>query len=99
MAEPSVARLIYTGMYVYSMASKTIMISEEAYKILKRRKKPNESFTDVIIRLGSEKGSAKKLLELAKSKDFEPISPETARIMEETSKEFRKNFKTRDFRL
>lgn len=79
------------------MASKTIMISEEAYEVLKRRKKPNESFTDVILRLGAEKGSAKRLLELAK--EFEPISPETAKIMEKTSREFRKNFKTRDFEL
>ncbi|WP_266190353.1 antitoxin VapB family protein [Candidatus Nitrososphaera gargensis] len=73
------------------------MISEEAYEILKKRKRPNESFTDVIIRLGYEKGSAKRLLELAKSR--EPISSDTAKIMEETSREFRKNFKTRDFEL
>jgi predicted CopG family antitoxin len=79
------------------MASKTIMISEEAYKILKRKKRPNESFTDVIVRLGSERGSAKRLLQLAK--EFEPISAETTNIMEEASREFRKNFKTRDFEL
>lgn len=79
------------------MASRTIMISEEAYNVLKRRKRPNESFTDVIIRLGFEKGSAKRLLELAKNR--EPISSETAKIMEKTSKELRKNFKTRDFEL
>jgi predicted CopG family antitoxin len=81
------------------MASKTIMISQEAYEILKRRKRPNESFTDVIVRLGSEKGSVKRLLDLARSKEFEPISPETAKSMEKASKEFRKNFKTRDVEL
>jgi predicted CopG family antitoxin len=75
------------------------MISEEAYEILKRRKRKNESFTDVIIRLGSEKGSIAKLLDLAKSEDFEPVSAETARQMKEASKEFRKNFKLRDVRL
>lgn len=80
-------------------ASKTIMISEEAYEILKRRKRRNESFTDVIVRLGSEKGSVKKLLDYAKSKDFEPISKETARQMEEASKEFRKNLRLRDVQL
>lgn len=37
------------------------MISEEAYEILKKHKRPNESFTDVIIRLGTEK-TAKRLL-------------------------------------
>ena len=81
------------------MASKTIMISEEAYEVLKKRKKANESFTDVIIRLGSDKGSIKRLLDFADSKDFEPISPETARHMKEASKEFRKNFRLRDVEL
>jgi hypothetical protein len=53
----------------------------------------------VIVRLGHEKGSAKSLLELARNKAFEPVSPETAKIMKETSRAFRKNFKTRDFEL
>lgn len=35
------------------MAFKTITLSEEAYKRLKERKKGNESFSDVIIRLTS----------------------------------------------
>jgi predicted CopG family antitoxin len=54
------------------------MISEEAYEILKKRKRRNESFTDVIVRLGTEKGSVAKLLEFVKSDDFVPISPKTA---------------------
>jgi predicted CopG family antitoxin len=89
-------------MYTYleqKLASKTIMISEEAYEILKMRKRKNESFTDVIIRLGSERGSIAKLLDMAKSEDFEPITPETARQLNEASKEFRKNFKLRDTHL
>jgi predicted CopG family antitoxin len=81
------------------MASKTIMISEKAYEVLKRRKRKNESFTDVILRLGSEKGSIAKLLDLVREEDFEPISPEAARQMKEASSEFRKNFKLRDAKL
>jgi predicted CopG family antitoxin len=81
------------------LASKTIMISEEAYKVLKRRKRRNESFTDVILRLDSEKGSITKLLDMTKSEDFEPISKETARQMKEASKEFRKNFKLRETKV
>lgn len=75
------------------------MISEKAYEVLKRRKRKNESFTDVILRLGSEKGSIAKLLDLIRSEDFEPISLETARQMKEASSEFRKNFKLRDAKL
>lgn len=78
------------------MASKTIMISEEAYEILRRRKRKNESFTDVIIRLGSERGSITKLLDLARREDFEPISTETTKQMKEATNKFRKNFKLRD---
>jgi predicted CopG family antitoxin len=81
------------------MASKTITISEEAYEILKRRKRKNESFTDVIIRLGSERATIAGLLDRARSKDFESISVETAREMKGASKEFRENFKLRDTRL
>ncbi len=75
------------------------MISEKAYEILKKRKRKNESFTDVIIRLGTEKGSITKLLESVKSDDFVPISSETARNIEKASKEFRKKFKLRDLKI
>ena len=81
------------------MASKTIMISEKAYEVLKKRKRKNESFTDVILRLGSEKGSVAKLLDLSKEEDFGPIGPETARQMKEASSEFRKSFTLRDAKL
>jgi predicted CopG family antitoxin len=84
---------------VTELASKTIMISEKAYEVLKRRKRKNESFTDVILRLGSEKGSIAKLLDLVRAEDFEPISAETARQMKEASSEFKKNFKLRDAKL
>ena len=39
-------------MYVYTcMATKTISVTEQAYKRLRARKGPDESFSDVIIRL------------------------------------------------
>ena len=44
------------------MAHKTITISEDAYRELARMKKENESFTEVILRLTSVKGSAGALL-------------------------------------
>lgn len=43
------------------MASKTIRITPEAYEILEARKKPGESFTDVVLRLAG----ARPLSELA----------------------------------
>jgi predicted CopG family antitoxin len=44
------------------MAHKTITISEQAYHALATLKKEKESFTDVILRLTSKKGSAAALL-------------------------------------
>ncbi len=46
---------------VISVASKTINITAEAYEILRARKRENESFTDVILRLAGER----RLSELA----------------------------------
>jgi predicted CopG family antitoxin len=49
------------------MAHKTITISEEAYSALAARKKENESFTDVILRVTADKGKASTLLKLVES--------------------------------
>jgi len=65
------------------MAHKTITISEEAYDALARMKKTNESFTDVILRLASKKGSAQALLDFI---DRIPASEEFARNVEEVMK-------------
>ena len=48
-------------MYVYSyteiMGSKTIMITEDVYDLLKSLKGPDESFSDGLRRLAESKGS------------------------------------------
>jgi predicted CopG family antitoxin len=48
------------------MAHKTITISEEAYRALKRMRHPNESFTRVIIRLTRSGKSPRDLLAFLK---------------------------------
>ena len=43
--------------YVYTyMGSKTITVTEEAYKRLKAHKREGESFTDTLLRLAGERG-------------------------------------------
>lgn len=77
------------------MPTRTLTITDQAYQALKSMKKEGESFTDVILRLTGNKGSARRLLEIID----EVHSPELANKIEEASKEFRKNFKTRDVKL
>jgi len=81
------------------MPSRTIMISDDAYQLLKKMKRDNESFTDLIIRLTSQRGNISRLLDLVNSSDFSPVSPETANKMTKASKEMRKKFKLRDIEL
>jgi predicted CopG family antitoxin len=54
----------YTYVHGKRMAHKTITISEQAYRSLARLKSDKESFTEAILRLTSEKGSASSLLDL-----------------------------------
>lgn len=81
--------------YFLGMPTRTLSITDEAYKALKASKKEGESLTDVILRLAGNKGSAKRLLEMMD----ELHSPELAEKVEQASKEFRKNFRTRDVEL
>jgi predicted CopG family antitoxin len=77
------------------MPTRTLSITEEAYRALKASKKEGESFTDVILRLTGSRGSARRLLEMMD----ELHSPELAESIEQASKESRKSFKTRDVEL
>lgn len=77
------------------MPTRSLTIKEEAYQALKTKKKKGESFTDVILRLAENTGSASKLLEMMD----EMYSPDLADSIEATSKKFRKNFKTRNVKL
>lgn len=67
------------------MGTKTISITDEAYKIIKSRKDVRESFSDVIVRL-----SGKKTL----SSFFGALSKESADALEENIKNVRKRHRT-----
>lgn len=77
------------------MPTRSLTITEEAYRAFKSKKKEGESFTDVILRLTENKGSAGKLLDMMD----ELYSPELADKIEKSNKKFRKNFKTRDVKI
>jgi len=71
--------------------AKPVMLSDEAYRVLKAEKKGNESFSDVILR---RFGKGNPAAILAYYKERGPDS-DLADAVEEASRELRKNFKTR----
>lgn len=85
----------YIRVYYVNMPTRTLSITEEAYRALKASKKEGESFTDVILRLTGNKGNAHRLLEMMD----ELHSPELAENVEKASRELRKGFRTRDIAL
>ena len=69
------------------MAHKTITISEEVYRELARMKRDNESFTEVILRITSRKGSAEALLRfLELSGRSEELARNVELVVERTRK-------------
>lgn len=73
----------------YSMVTKTITITEEAYKSISRIKMENESFSDLFKRIAKEKNVARRYLGILKG-NVEEAKREARKIREETSKDFRK---------
>lgn len=71
--------------------AKSVMLSDEAYKLLKAEKREGESFSDVILR---RFGKGNPAAILAYFKEREP-NYDLADTAEEASRELRKNFKTR----
>jgi len=69
------------------MGHRNITISDRAYEELARRKRTKESFTDVILRLTSDTGSAAALLAFMEKL---PPSEELAKNIEITSASTRK---------
>jgi len=72
------------------MAVKTITIKEDAYNVLSSMKKPDESFSDVILRIGSEKPcTAKDLFGKLKlsGKEYKEMKKHIKEIREQMDKE------------
>ena len=66
------------------MVHKTITISEEAYNLLKENKRENESFTEVIKRILSQKKKKEDLIEwLSRKKDLSDLADSVESIFDE----------------
>jgi predicted CopG family antitoxin len=84
------------------MAVKTITIKEDAYKVLAGMKKADESFSDVILRIGTEKSfTAKNLYGKLKMTDaeFKKLTENAKKLRDDMNKEMeaRHNVFTRHF--
>jgi len=61
--------------HIYTSMTKVISLSERAYGRLKKLKRPNESFSDVVLRMAGEEGG-KSILDFAgawKGSDIEEV--------------------------
>ena len=68
------------------MATKTITISEDAYNRLEMQKKDGESFSDVIIRLTSQRGKLSDLAGLLSKKDADEMEASIRELRAEFTK-------------
>ncbi len=70
------------------MAVKTITITKDAYDVLRKMKHGNESFSDVVRRLSSDKKSVKEFLGILKDTDAEAFHARVRGIRKNVSKSF-----------
>lgn len=80
------------------MASKTISVTEDVYRLLKRVKLPNESFGDTIQRF-IQNYSMKNIIEWYTTSQFEPISEAEASHLEKAVSRFSKGFQPQNEEL
>ena len=67
-----------------NMAHKTITISEEAYNLLKENKRENESFTEVIKRILTQKKKKEDLIEwLSSKKDLSDLADSVESVFDD----------------
>lgn len=57
-------RLIYLCAYAHTQMTKTISLSEEAYRLLRRHKLASESFSDTVTRLARQGGKLSEVVGL-----------------------------------
>lgn len=71
------------------MATKTITITEEAYRRLKQRKKPGQSFSEVVVELtGEKKGDLLEVFGALKGRAGDELAYGVKRVREEANKDF-----------
>ena len=76
--------------YVYVMGTKTITVMDDAYDILSRNKMKDESFSDVIRRIGSKKGNLSKFIGIlnVSNKEAENMKKEILELRKKDTEEF-----------
>ncbi len=76
------------------MAVKTITIKEDAYNTLKSMKRPDESFSDVILRVGKRRVTAKDIFGTLKMDKKE--AERMRKAVRETRKQLNKEMEDRE---
>jgi predicted CopG family antitoxin len=86
-------KCIYMHMHIVYVMTKVISLSEKAYQTLKGMKKPGESFSDVVLRVGGQ-ANKKSILEFAGTWKGDDIDEVFAIVMKD-----REQSKSREFEM
>jgi predicted CopG family antitoxin len=70
---------------IHNTLTKVISLSEEAYATLKKRKRPNESFSDVVMRFAGDQ-QKKSLVEFAGAWKGDDIDKVFSQVMKDREK-------------
>ena len=80
-------------MHIVFVMTKVISLSEKAYQTLRNMKQPGESFSDVVLRVGSQE-KKKSILEFAGTWKGDDIDEVFAQVLKD-----RESSKSRDFEM
>lgn len=76
------------------MVVKTITVTEEAYKALKRMKGNEESFSETILKFSKDKGSMMKYFGILPKENIKGVRKRMQRIREEVSRDIDKHVRS-----
>ena len=80
---------------MFSMVTKTITVTEDAYETIKRMKRASESFSDLFLRIGTPKITARDLIGICKGSGLSERFWQERKLMREGAEKRLNDVRTR----